>query len=119
MPPEMQSCSAWRRCCANTSSKASTSRRATGGDEFCAVLRNVHKVAAIERAQRFCAGVRACRFGVDVAITASIGVAAYPYDAAEAGELLEAADAAMYHSKREGRDRVSFAVRRDAFAVYE
>lgn len=89
-----------------------------GGDEFCAVLRNVHKLAAIDRAQRFCAAVRTCRFGVDVAITASIGVAAYPYDAAEAGELLEAADAAMYHSKREGRDRVSFAIERGSFAVY-
>jgi diguanylate cyclase (GGDEF)-like protein len=90
-----------------------------GGDEFCAVLRNVHKIAAIERAQRFCAAVRSCGFGVDVAITASIGVAAYPYDAADAGELLETADAAMYHSKRSGRDRVSFAVERGSFAVYE
>lgn len=90
-----------------------------GGDEFCAVIRNVHKVAAIERAQRFCEAVRACDFGVDVAITASIGVAAYPYDASDAGGLLETADAAMYHSKRSGRDRVSFAVERASFAVYE
>jgi diguanylate cyclase (GGDEF)-like protein len=89
-----------------------------GGDEFCAILRNVHKVAAIERAQRFCAAVRENDFGVPARITASIGVAAYPYDAADANELLEMADAAMYHSKREGRDRVSFAVERSSFTVY-
>lgn len=91
-----------------------------GGDEFCAVVRNVHKVSAIERAQRFCEAVRACDFGIEgIALTASIGVAAYPYDASDAGELLEAADSAMYHSKRAGRDRVSFVIDRASFAVYE
>ncbi|MGZ3507506.1 MAG: diguanylate cyclase [Vulcanimicrobiaceae bacterium] len=89
-----------------------------GGDEFCAVVRNVQKVAAIERAQRFCEAVRSCDFGVDATVTASIGVAAYPYDAADASELLETADAAMYHSKRAGRDRVSFAVCGNGFEVY-
>jgi diguanylate cyclase (GGDEF)-like protein len=89
-----------------------------GGDEFCAIVANVHKVAAIERAQRFCDAVRACDFGVNVPISASIGVASYPYDASEANELLEVADAAMYHSKRAGRDRVSFAVNGCGFAVY-
>ena len=89
-----------------------------GGDEFCAIVRDAHKIAAIERAQRFCEAVRACDFGISVRITASIGVAAYPYDASDAAELLEMADAAMYHSKRSGRDRVSFPVTRSAFAVY-
>jgi diguanylate cyclase (GGDEF)-like protein len=89
-----------------------------GGDEFCAIVRDVHKVAAIERAQRFCRAVRDCDFGVDVRITASIGVAAFPYDAQGASELLEVADAAMYHSKRCGRDRVSFSVDRNSFTVF-
>lgn len=89
-----------------------------GGDEFCAIVRNTHKVAAIERAQQLCTAVREHDFGVPVRITASIGVAAHPYDAQDASELLETADAAMYHSKREGRDRVSFAVDRASFAVY-
>jgi diguanylate cyclase (GGDEF)-like protein len=89
-----------------------------GGDEFCAIIRNAHKVAAIERAARLCRAVRDCDFGIDVPITASIGVAAYPYDAADASELLEIADAAMYHSKRSGRDRVSFAVDGRSFAVF-
>lgn len=89
-----------------------------GGDEFCAIVRNIHKVSAIERAHRFCRAVRECDFGVDVPITASIGVAAYPYDASGASELLEVADAAMYHSKRSGRDRVSFSVDGSSFAVF-
>jgi diguanylate cyclase (GGDEF)-like protein len=89
-----------------------------GGDEFCAIVRNVHKVSAIERAHRFCKAVRECDFHVDAPITASIGVAAYPYDSQDASELLEIADAAMYHSKRSGRDRVSFRVGAGAFAVF-
>jgi diguanylate cyclase (GGDEF)-like protein len=89
-----------------------------GGDEFCAIVRNVHKVSAIERAHRFCSAVRGCDFGVGLPITASIGVAAYPYDATGASELLEVADAAMYHSKRSGRDRVSFSVDGGSFAVF-
>ncbi len=90
-----------------------------GGDEFCAIVRGAHKVAAIERAQRFCEAVREHDFRVSVPITASIGVASYPYDAAGAGELLELADAAMYHSKRAGRNRVSFTVDGVSFAVYQ
>ena len=89
-----------------------------GGDEFCAVLRGAHKTAAIARAQEFCDAVRACDFGIGAPITASIGVAAFPYDAAGANELLEIADAAMYHSKRSGRDRVAFPDGRGGFTVH-
>lgn len=79
-----------------------------GGDEFCALLRTSGKSRAIARAQAFCDAVRAYEFGLPLRVTASVGVAAYPVDAATAGGLLEAADAAMYYSKRNGRDRVSF-----------
>jgi diguanylate cyclase (GGDEF)-like protein len=89
-----------------------------GGDEFCALLHGVQKTLAIERAQQFCDAVRAHDFGVPARITASIGVATFPFDAQTSNELLEIADAAMYHSKRTGRDRVSFAVDATTFAVY-
>ena len=89
-----------------------------GGDEFCAIVRNAHKTGAIERAQHFCDAVRACDFGIPLPITASVGVAAYPYDAVSASELLEIADAAMYHSKRSGRDRVAFKNGSGSFAVH-
>ena len=41
-------------------------------------------------------------------ISASIGVAGFPADAASASDLLERADEAMYHSKRTGRNAVSY-----------
>jgi diguanylate cyclase (GGDEF)-like protein len=89
-----------------------------GGDEFCALLFDAQKTVAIERAQAFCDAVRRHNFGLPVEITASIGVATFPYDARSASELLEAADAAMYYSKRTGRDRVSFAVDGTTFSTY-
>lgn len=89
-----------------------------GGDEFCALLFDAQKTVAIERAQAFCEAVRRHDFGLPVEITASIGVATFPYDARSASELLETADAAMYHSKRTGRNRVSFSVNGTAFSTY-
>lgn len=80
-----------------------------GGDEFCAMLRGASKSSAIGRAQQFCDTVRAHDFGIPIRVTVSIGVATFPGDAATSTALLEAADAAMYHSKRSGGDRVSFA----------
>jgi diguanylate cyclase (GGDEF)-like protein len=89
-----------------------------GGDEFCASVHDTQKTIAIERAQTFCEAVRRHDFGLPLKITASVGVASFPYDANDASELLEVADAAMYHSKRSGRDRVSFAVNGATFAVF-
>jgi diguanylate cyclase (GGDEF)-like protein len=89
-----------------------------GGDEFCIVWLDTEKSAAIERAERLRCAVAgldfdALRSPVDasvdaVRVTASIGVAAYPADATDASELLERADAAMYHAKRTGRDGVAY-----------
>jgi diguanylate cyclase (GGDEF)-like protein len=89
-----------------------------GGDEFCAIIRDAQKTVAIARAQAFCEAVRAASFGVEARITASVGLASYPQDATSAQALLELADAAMYHSKHAGRDRVAFALGGSRFAVY-
>ncbi len=89
-----------------------------GGDEFCAIVYDVQKTVAIERAQVLCDAVRRADFGIPLRMTASIGVASLPFDAHDASELLEVADAAMYHSKRSGRDRVSFAVNGTSFSIY-
>ena len=89
-----------------------------GGDEFCIVFTEIDKATAIERAGELCRRIASLDLGrlrpeasTDDAlrITASIGVAAFPADAATANDLLERADAAMYHSKQSGRDGVSFA----------
>lgn len=87
-----------------------------GGDEFCLVFTETEKSHAIERAEALRQRVAAMDFaslrGPDarsgIVVTASIGVAAYPADAASANDLLERADAAMYHSKRSGRNAVSY-----------
>ncbi|GAC1502400.1 MAG: hypothetical protein NVS1B14_07170 [Vulcanimicrobiaceae bacterium] len=81
-----------------------------GGDEFCAVIMHVPKSEAILRAARFCTAVAASDFGVAAALSASIGVAAFPQDAHDAPALLELADGAMYHSKSNGRNGVSYRV---------
>jgi diguanylate cyclase (GGDEF)-like protein len=87
-----------------------------GGDEFCVVFTDTDKATAIERAELLRARIGAfdCRrlrpdaSTAGVRITASIGVAAYPADATSANDLLERADAAMYHAKETGRDGVAF-----------
>ena len=89
-----------------------------GGDEFCAIVRDVQKTVAVARAQAFCEAVRRADFGAVPALSASVGVATFPYDASEASALLEIADAAMYHSKRSGRNCVSFAAGPATFITY-
>jgi diguanylate cyclase (GGDEF)-like protein len=88
-----------------------------GGDEFCVVFAETEKSKAIERAERLCASIAAADFrslqptGTDaaaVAISASIGVACFPADADTPAAVLEKADEAMYHSKKTGRNGVSF-----------
>ena len=87
-----------------------------GGDEFCIVFAATGKAAAIERAERLRARIAALddgasdapRAGGEIRVTASIGVAAFPADASTASELLERADAAMYHAKATGRDGVCY-----------
>jgi diguanylate cyclase (GGDEF)-like protein len=87
-----------------------------GGDEFCVVFTETDKSTAIERAEKLRRRIAALdvrtplpsRTPGAVPITASIGVASYPADASSARDLLERADAAMYHSKAAGRNGVSY-----------
>jgi diguanylate cyclase (GGDEF)-like protein len=87
-----------------------------GGDEFCIVFTDTDKATAIERAELLreriarldCRPLRPDGATAEVRITASIGVAALPADAASASDLLERADAAMYHAKETGRDGVAY-----------
>jgi diguanylate cyclase (GGDEF)-like protein len=88
-----------------------------GGDEFCVVLADAEKSRAVARAERLRASIAEADFsglhariagGEEVQISASIGVACFPVDAKSPEVLLERADEAMYHSKRTGRNGVSF-----------
>lgn len=88
-----------------------------GGDEFCVVFADGEKSSAIERAERLRASIAETNFsglhahapGVqEVRISASIGVACFPVDAQSPQALLQKSDEAMYHSKKTGRNGVSF-----------
>jgi len=81
-----------------------------GGEEFVIVLPTADIVATRARAERIRSRFRdlvVTHQGHSVGvITASLGVAALPAHGTNEKDLLQAADAALYRAKREGRDRV-------------
>ena len=77
-----------------------------GGDEFLVLLADVvhpHDAALCARKDHRSRSRRRIRIaGHDLRITASIGIATYPGDAADAETLLRNADFAMYQAKYTG-----------------
>jgi diguanylate cyclase (GGDEF)-like protein len=84
-----------------------------GGDEFALVLPDTGPDGAMAVAQRIRDRIRATRFltsdGLSVHLTASIGVATLPDAAQTEKDLLDAADAAMYRVKAQGKDGICVA----------
>lgn len=81
-----------------------------GGDEFVIVLPIDEPDDAMVVAERIIAAV-AEPFLIEAAelqVTASLGIALYPDDAADERALMANADAAMYHTKQEGRNGYTF-----------
>jgi len=84
-----------------------------GGEEFTLILPEGNLEITRQRAEFLCNAIR----NLDVQyrgrslgrITASMGVAVFPDHGRTGKVLLEAADAALYKSKEQGRDRVSIA----------
>jgi diguanylate cyclase (GGDEF)-like protein len=82
-----------------------------GGDEFLAILPET----TLEGAQGVAEKLRAALkepYEVPKAtanVGASVGIAVFPQHGTDADELQRAADAALYHSKREGKNRISVA----------
>lgn len=83
---------------------------AYAGDEFVVVLPGVSKAQAIITAGDVQAQIGAHVFlkdvGLTVRMTASLGVATYPEDAADMRTLLAVADRALFSAKETGRNRV-------------
>lgn len=84
-----------------------------GGDEFALVLTETPKTSAFAVAEKLRLAASALRIRPDGAVplkvTISIGVASAGSSARTAIELIEAADKALYHAKREGKDQVRIA----------
>jgi diguanylate cyclase (GGDEF)-like protein/PAS domain S-box-containing protein len=93
-----------------------------GGDEFMVVMHNLHaREEAVQMAEDMLEAI-ANPFEVKghvLAIGASIGISIFPDDAADAEELIQQADSAMYVAKREGRNRAMCFTPEIGFEVHE
>jgi diguanylate cyclase (GGDEF) domain len=82
-----------------------------GGEEFAIVMPGTglaEALVAAERIRRMIAALEICRDDGEAlpAVTASVGVATHPVHGADCTTLLNAADAALYGAKSDGRNRV-------------
>lgn len=81
-----------------------------GGEEFLLVLPGMTAEGAIERAEQLRSAIAATPISdgaLQITVTASFGVATYPSHGRTTGELIAAADSALYSAKADGRNRVS------------
>jgi len=81
-----------------------------GGDEFVMIIENITDIdRAIEIAEKSLLLMRK-PFIIDdleCQVGASLGLSIYPDDSMDLDELTRQADAAMYHAKKSGRNRIS------------
>jgi two-component system cell cycle response regulator len=88
-----------------------------GGDEFLVLLPDTNTTAALAAAKRFQKVLTAdpvlfqpeSGSPVEIQVTASLGIAAWPDSIDEASPLIAAADEALYRAKSEGRNRIELA----------
>ncbi len=79
-----------------------------GGEEFAVVMPETDAAGAIVIAERIRERIAKRVFETDqgsLSVTISLGVATFPDDAAKKAELVERADACLYHAKRHGRNQ--------------
>lgn len=83
-----------------------------GGEEFVIALPETDSNGArrvAERLRLLAGGAGIRRNGKTIATSVSIGLSSFPVDGATTGELIAAADRALYGAKAAGRDRVETA----------
>ena len=80
-----------------------------GGEEFCIVLPQMNKIAAIDLAEKLRLKIEKTKIILrkqEANVTVSIGAASFPADARDEDELILKADKALYLAKQKGRNRV-------------
>jgi len=82
-----------------------------GGEEFVVILPDTSKKNALAAAQKIRKTVEEYDYPHEGSqpsgkVTISGGVATYPYDARNTGDIIRCADDALYRGKKEGRNRV-------------
>ena len=83
-----------------------------GGDEFLALLPETTLDGAREVAEKLRTTLREpydLGKGTTANVGASVGISVFPQHGTDAEDLQRAADGALYHSKREGKNRISVA----------
>src|SRR3954452_5527558 len=81
-----------------------------GGEELAVVLPGTDIEGAYDMAERVRSGIEDLALPIDgdgavLKVTASFGAAALPESASEAGQLIAAADSALYEAKRAGKNK--------------
>ncbi|KPB25433.1 GGDEF domain-containing protein [Pseudomonas syringae] len=83
-----------------------------GGDEFSIVVtHNVYSESLIKSLATHVVDALGKPFnlgGQDIFVSASVGIANYPFDGRDTGVILKNADTAMYHAKKSGRNNFKF-----------
>ena len=82
-----------------------------GGDEFIAILSAVEDENDINKVSKLIISKLSMPFdlnGINITISASIGISIYPKDSLLEKELLSYADKAMYNAKKDGKGKNSF-----------
>lgn len=88
-----------------------------GGDEFWVIIPGATRENAMELAERIRAAIEEHVFlhsaGLNIRLTASVGVALYPDQALTFDDLARMADHALYQAKQQNRNRVVCAIPED------
>lgn len=82
-----------------------------GGDEFSFILENIdgkHEVVSVATKINSSLDAPITMGGMEVSISASVGISVFPDNGEDASSLLEKADTAMYLAKQKGKNNYQF-----------
>jgi diguanylate cyclase (GGDEF)-like protein len=91
-----------------------------GGEEFCILMPHTSLSNALKKAEQFRDTIEKHEFPNEhtqpnKSVTVSIGVAEYPTHAANAADLVQSADDALYEAKKKSRNLVAEAIKKEGY----